>query len=258
MTAPVGAPGDGRSILRASFPVHTYEVDAFGTLEAPALSGYLQEVAGRHAEALGAGVEGLRARGLTWVLGRQRVELPLPVRLGDTLEIETWPAGVERLVALRNFVVRRGDGAEVARATTHWLVLDVATRRPVRPEEALDPRLRPLLPSLAPLARKLPAPAAWERERRFHVRYSDIDGNLHVTNASYVAWAIEAAPVELWRASRLASVEVHYVAEALHGDVVLSRMAATGPGAFAHAIVREEDGRELARLATTWTARDAG
>jgi acyl-ACP thioesterase len=250
--------GDGRSTLRASFPVHTYEVDAFGTLEVPAVSGYLQEVAGLHAAQLGVGLDVLRARGLTWVLGRQRIELPVAVQVGETLEIETWPAGVDRLVALRDFRLRRSDGVEVGRATTQWLVLDVATRRPVRPDEVLDARFaRPLLESVAPLARKLPAPERWDRERRFHVRYSDIDGNLHVTNASYVAWAIEAAPVELWRSSRLAAVEVHYVAEVLHGESILSRTSQTAPGAFAHAIVREADGRELARLASAWAPRSS-
>jgi acyl-ACP thioesterase len=247
-----------RVTRRASFPVHTYEVDAFGTLEVPALSGYLQEVAALHAAELGVGLEVLRARGLTWVLARQRIEVPRAVSLGDTLEIETWPAGLDRLAATRDFVVRRGDGAEAARATTQWYVLDLATRRPVRPAEVLDPRFpRELRPSVAPLAAgRLPAPAAWDLEKRFHVRYADIDVNLHVTNASYVTWAIEAAPVELWRAMRLASVEVHYVAEGLHGEPILSRLARTGEGTCVHAIVREGDGKELARLVTGWVRRE--
>jgi acyl-ACP thioesterase len=251
---------DARAVRRATFPVHTYEVDAFGALEVPALSGYLQELAGRHAAELGTGIEALRTKGLTWVLARQRIELPLPVMLGDTLEIETWPSGVERLAATREFVVRRGDGAEAGRATTQWLVLDLATRRPVRLEEVLDPRLRrERLPPVAPLAEgKLPLPAAWDVERRFPVRYADIDVNLHVTNASYVTWAIEAAPVELWRSARLAAVEVHHLAEGHHGGAILSRLARGRDGACAHSIVREEDGRELARLATRWTAREAG
>jgi acyl-ACP thioesterase len=246
-----------RVARRASFPVHTYEVDAFGTLEVPALSGYLQEVAGLHAGELGVGIDAMRAKGLTWVLARQRIELPLPVSLGDTLEIETWPSGLHRLAATREFLVRRGDGAEAARATTQWFVLDLATRGPVAPGGLLDPRYpRSPHPHVAPLAPgKVSVPAAWDLEKRFHVRYADIDVNLHVTNASYVTWAIEAAPVELWRASRLASVEVHYLAEGLHGHAVLSRLARTGERTYAHAIVREDDGRELARLATAWVAR---
>src|SRR5215208_6457993 len=114
---------------RQSFSVHTYEVDAFGTLSAAALSGYMQEVAGQHATALGVGLDTLMPKGLTWVLARQRIDIAAPIGLGERLEIETWPAGIDRLAAMRDFVVRRADGAEVARATTRWFVLDLATRR---------------------------------------------------------------------------------------------------------------------------------
>jgi hypothetical protein len=48
---------------------------------------------------------------------------------------------------------------------------------------------------------------------------------------------------------------VHYLAEGRHGHAILSRLARTGERAYAHSIVREEDGKELARLATAWTAR---
>jgi acyl-ACP thioesterase len=242
---------------RETFEVHTYEVDAFGTLAVAALSGFLQEAAGHHAAALGVGIDTLLARGLTWVLVRQRIESPVAIVLGDRVEVETWPAGIDRHVALREFVVRRADGAEVARATTQWLVLDVATRRPVRPAEVLDARFpRERTADLAPLAPRLPALLVWEREKRFHVRYGDIDLNLHVTNTSYVTWAQEAVPREVWREARLASVEVHYLAEVLYGSAVLSRLARAGDGRFAHAIVREEDGKELARLATAWAPRE--
>ncbi|HET7903742.1 MAG TPA: acyl-ACP thioesterase domain-containing protein, partial [Candidatus Eisenbacteria bacterium] len=110
---------------KENFGVHTYEVDAFGTLTLPALSGFMGEIAGAHASELGVGLETLMPKGLTWVLVRQRIENPVPVRLGETIEIETWPAGMDRLAALRDFVVRRADGTEVARATTQWFVLDL-------------------------------------------------------------------------------------------------------------------------------------
>jgi acyl-ACP thioesterase len=242
---------------RETFAVHTYEVDAFGVLAVPALSGYLSEVAGLHAAELGVGLDALMTRGLTWVLVRQRIENPVPVMLGDTIEIETWPAGIDRLAAIREFVVRRG-AEEVARATTHWFVLDLATRKPVRPAEVLDPRFpRDARPPAVPLSPgKLPELRAWDFQKRFHVRYSDIDVNLHVTNTSYVAWATEVIPRELWQSSRLASVEVQFIAETHHGAAILSRLAASGDGAFAHAIVREEDEKELARLVTAWAPRE--
>jgi acyl-ACP thioesterase len=244
--------------LRASFTVHTFEIDAFGTLEVPALSGFLGEMAGRHAAELGVGMEAMFARGVTWVLARQRIEVPGEVRLGDVVEVTTWPAGIERRVAVRDFLVRRG-GEEVARATTHWLVLDLATRRPRPPEGVVDPRLpRTLVPSVVRAPGRLPALAAWDEERRFTVRYSDIDVNLHVTHTSYLAWAVEAVPREVWQSARLAAVDASFLAECHHGSAVRSRLKRTGEGSFAHAIVREEDGKELARLASAWVGRGAG
>ena len=244
-------------VRKETFPVHGYEVDAFGLLAPAALSGYLSEIAGLHAKDLGVGIETLMARGLTWVLLRQRIENPVAVGLGETLEVETWPSGIDRLSALREFVVRRADGAEVARASTQWLVLDVATRKPVRPAEVLDPRFprEPTAPAVALVRGKLPELRAWEVQKRFHVRYADIDHNLHVTNTSYPVWAMEVVPRDVWQSSRLASIEVHYLAEGLYGSAILSRLARTGEGGYAHAIVREEDEKELARLVTTWVRR---
>jgi medium-chain acyl-[acyl-carrier-protein] hydrolase len=242
-----------------TFGVHTYEVDAFGTIAVAALSGYLQEVAGQHAAALGVGLDTLMPRGLTWVLARQRIENPVPIVLGDRLEIETWPAGIDRLAALRDFVVRRADGTAVAQATTQWFVLDLQTRRPVRPADVLDPRFarEPTPPVLGPAPGKLPELREWEAQKRFHVRYGDIDVNMHVTNTSYPTWAQEVVPREVFRAQRLAYLDVQFLAEAHYGSAILSRLASTGEGTFAHAIVREEDEKELARLATRWVPRTA-
>jgi medium-chain acyl-[acyl-carrier-protein] hydrolase len=237
----------------ARLDVHSYAIDASGALALPALAGYLQEVAGRHAVALGVGLDALRARGFTWMLARQRIEALAPVGLGDEVEVATWPSGVERLFVHREFTVTRG-GAEVARASTAWLVIDAAKRRPVRPDEVLDPALRPRLASLSPLAPALAAPAASAAARRFEVRYGDIDLNRHVNAASYVAWAIECAAPERFWSSRPCEVEVHHVAEAVHGDAVVARSEEQGD-AVLHALLRERDGKELARARTRWVAR---
>jgi medium-chain acyl-[acyl-carrier-protein] hydrolase len=246
--------------LRERYTVHTYEVDAFGQLAVPALTGFLAETAGRHATALGVGLDVLMAGGVTWVLVRQRVELVRPIRLHQEVLVETWPSGIDRLAALRDFVVRGADGAELARATSQWYVLDLATRRPRPPRTVLDPgrfRLDEAPRALRFQDGKLDALERWEAERRFEVRYADIDQNQHVNNGSYVSWALETVPREVWQSSRLAELEVQFRAEALLGDAVRSRLAVAGGGAFTHGIAREEDGRELARLVTRWVARDA-
>ena len=244
--------------LRSRFTVHTYEVDAFGQLAVPALTGFLAETAGHHATALGVGIDALVARGLTWVLVRQRIEILRAPRLHEELEVETWPSGVDRLAALRDFRVRGAEGAEVARAISQWYVLDLATRRPRPPLELLDhARFDIEVPHAVSFTDgKLPPLEHWEREKRFHIRYSDIDRNLHVNNGSYLSWAIEAMPREVWQATRVAALEVQYRAECTLGSAVLSRVVPADGGAYAHGIVREEDGKELARLRTRWVERE--
>ena len=241
--------------LTEPFEAHSYAVDAFGLLSAPALSGWLQEAAGRHADQLGVGVEALQALGLTWVLARQVVVVDRPVAFGECAEVVTWPSGADRLSALRDFEVRVAGEAR-ARAVTQWIVLDLATRKPVRPGSVLPPQFVEKMDHVLPLPSGRPAvPDPVEVERSFATRYRDIDRNLHVTNASYVEWACEAIPEASWSARRLRSFEAFFIAECRHGSRVLSRSAAAGDGVFVHSVVREGDQRELARLRTSWVER---
>lgn len=199
----------------------------------------------------------LRQQGVTWVLARQRLELDAPVRWGDTLTVETWPAGLDRLAALRDFRLCRG-GVEVGRALTTWFVLDLRTRRPARPDRLLPAHLHAQPPHVLPAAEPpvpAPAPDAPGVERRFQVRLADIDANEHVTNASYLAWILEAIDEPCWRGQRLAALDLQFLAECHLGARVLSRSALQPDGTRLHAVVREEDGKELARARTTWAPR---
>ena len=209
------------------FEAHSYAVDAFGLLSAPALSGWLQEAAGRHADQLGVGVEaapgpgphlgagppggGGRSAGRAW---------------GSGPRWSTWPSGADRLSALRDFEVRV-DG-EVAGPGG----------RPSGSSSTSPPgsRCAPGRSCRSSWSRRWttccrcrvgspghPDPA--EVERPFTTRYRDIDRNLHVTNASYVEWACEAVPEEIWRSGALRSFEAYFIAECLHGSRILSRSA---------------------------------
>jgi acyl-ACP thioesterase len=244
-------------LTRASFVVHSFDADAFGHLMPAALAGYLQEAAGRSADALGFGFADLNRQGLTWVLARQQVELDAPIRWGETLEVETWPSGLDRLAALRDFRLRK-DGEEIGRALTTWFALNLETRRPARPDQFLPKERHAQTPHLLPAGQPpLPGLNQPEIERRFQVRFADIDANLHVTNASYLAWALEAIDAEAWRGLRLGALDLQFLAECNHGSFVRSRSAPFGERARLHAIVREEDGKEVARARTTWVTREA-
>jgi acyl-CoA thioesterase FadM len=237
-----------------SFTVRYYETDPGRAVRPSTLLDYLQDAAAEHAGLLGVGMSQLHERGLTWVLSRLRLEAERYPGPGETVTVRTWPSTRDALTSFREFEVLDAAGAPAARATTSWVVIDLARRRPLRlagllPEYPLSGR-RAIEDAFAPL----PAGEGEALEERFTVRRSDLDVNRHVNNAVYVRWALDAAPPEIAETARLASLEASFRAEARAGDGVVVRCAPEpgAEGVLLHRLLREEDGRELTRLRTAW------
>lgn len=232
--------------------MHSFDSDAFGYLTAVALAGYLQEVAGQSADALGFGLLNLNRQGLTWVLVREQFVLNQPIRVGDTVEIETWPSGIDRWAALRDFRLSK-CGSEVGCALTSWFVLDIATRHPVRPKSILPELYHAQCAHVLPInADPVKTVEGASIQRRFQVRFSDIDANLHVTNSSYIAWVLETVNEAAWRELWLTALDIQFLAECRLGAQVQSCSVSDERGARTHSVFREQDAKELARAATVW------
>lgn len=237
------------------FTVRYYEVGPSRLVRPATLLDYLQDAAAEHASILRIGVQDLHHRELTWVLSRLHLTAGRYAGVGETVLVRTWPSTRGGLSSCREFEVVDQQGEIAARATTAWVVLDLVRRRPVRiadvlPDYPLEPR-RAIADDFPPL----PRPEHAEREVRFTVRQSDLDMNRHVNNAVYVGWALESAPAEVAETRRPVDLEVGFRAEARAGDTVLARCAreaGAASGGFLHEIVREKDGKELARLRVNW------
>lgn len=238
-----------------------HQLDPFGQISVASLGGFLQDAASQHVRALGLGIEALQQRGLTWVMTALKLEVLAAIGEGDRLTVETWSCGSDRLTLLRAYELRGPSRAVVARAMSHWLLLEGSRRRPVRPESVIDAALlAPSPPTLALRRERLSQLPQWDEERRIGVRYADIDMNLHANNSAYLSWLVESLPESIWRQQRLAAAEVQYLAECPLGSEVLSRSrprtaAVADQAAFEHEVIREPDGRELVRAVTGWAPR---
>ncbi len=245
-------------VWKGEFSVRLYETDGCGTLAVGSLCDYLQEAAGNHAGVFGVSVSQLMERNLTWVLARLRVRIERLPSAGERLEVHTWPSGVERLFALRDFRVLDDEGAVVASALSAWLVIDTATRRPVRIQSVFDPPdaavPRALDIGVEKLAEKTPKDGQVGRETAIVVRLADLDANEHVNNARIAEWIVEGAGPEAFRQSRIRALDIDFLAETRHGDTVISRAAAI-PGGYSHILFRPEDDREIARARSQWEPR---
>ena len=239
-----------------AFRVRAYEVDASGRASVPAVCNWLQEAAGNHATALGWGVDALHEKGLTWVLSRFHLRLAGRPTWREEVTVATWPAGVQRLYALREFRVSSG-GRELGVATTAWLLVNLSTLRPVRLPATLEEIARGMPGRVVDDGfEKLPELADPEFEVALDVRFADLDMNRHANNVSLIACALEPLPENLVLGRSLAELEIEFRAEALHGERMRAQaQRESGEGCtFLHRLVREGDGRETARARTVWTA----
>jgi acyl-ACP thioesterase len=242
------------SSYQVNVTIRPDEADRNGLCTMRTLCNLFQYAAFLNAEALDFGVNALGRGGKTWMLTRLLVTAEKPPRYGDTITVSTWPTGVEKLFALRDFRVTNGQGGVVALGTSSWCMVDVEARRIVRPEERLsvyssNPRaLGRTLGKIEPIRRPTPY------IKNLDVRFRDIDVNRHVNNVSFIEWMCETVPYDILSESFCRELEINFLKEAFYGNTVLS-FAAPLEGeerTFQHSLKRKDDEEDAARAFTKW------
>lgn len=233
-----------RIIWRGEYPVRRDEVDRQGILTLPALASYLQDAAAHHARELGFSVKDLSVQGLTWVLSRLHLRIERQPFWGERLRVETWPAGLQRLFALRDYQVFAADGQLAASAAGDWLLMHLESRRPARPPVSFRRLVKENHPRVLQGSDVgLEADFEASGERRLEVRPSDLDINRHVNHVRYLEWMLDSLEDAVWRPREF---EIEFRGEAFLGQTLQTRWAQGEGGRVLHSLRRESDGRLLA------------
>ena len=177
-----------------AFTVRSYEAGIANHVTLPTLCNYMQEAAGINADNLGWGIRTLQDEGLTWMLSRLKVSVTRYVPWGETVTVRTWPSGMKgRLIAKRCFQGFDEKGAELFRASSEWLYVDMAAQKIAKlPETFAD-----LVPAGTPdfelpdIGGKFAHLPSVEGSSDVLTRHSDLDFNDHVNNVHYVEWMLE-------------------------------------------------------------------
>lgn len=209
--------------------VRSYECAPDGKVTVAHVCNYLQEAASLNAEHLGFSKSNFEERGqdLTWVMTRMRLRLTRRPKWNEEVRVFTFPRPARRIVAWRDFILSDASGAEIGRASTEWMMIDLATRRPVAipvfVTECADQEREPVFSE--PLGFKLPPNAfAAEPAELFRpspsytitAAPSDIDLNGHVNNVRYITWLFDASGL----ADDALLLELAFKSEVLAGTTV--------------------------------------
>lgn len=211
------------------FQVRHHECGTDGLVKLHILFEYMQEAAARHAAHLGAGIEYLQSIGKLWVLSRIKVEILRYPAIGERLHVKTYPSGVEKAFASRQFTITDSNGAVIIRASSMWLLLDAQKYRPLNPLKSLDVPLPKNddqechFPMLDKIAR------AEETEEAFScdIRRSQIDVNRHLNNAFYAAFTDDAAGSDK---AKITELQLNFISAANLGDMLICRRKISSGG----------------------------
>ncbi len=201
-------------IYEENLTVGTWDCDRSDRLNIAGACNFWQEAAGRHAEALGVGTDAFKERGFAWILSRLSAELLRRPRRGERVLVRTWPRGLERLYALRDYEIHGEDKQVLGRGRSVWLVVDTLTFRPKRPETlGLSLPLNKGLDAMSEGGGSLVKRENLQPSGSRSALYSDIDYNGHVNNARYIQWIQDALPANDLEAASSMRVDINYLSE---------------------------------------------
>lgn len=248
------------------YAVRSYEPRPDGLAPVTAICNHLQDIASRHADALGFGYHDLETSGHAWLLARLHLRMDRLPGYGDSVLVRTWPSGNERLTATRDFLVidpGAGPDGVTGRGTSAWVAMNRRTHRPDPPAEVLDGRLIPDMErALVFPSKSVIRLADGEHETGITARRADVDINGHVNNVRYAEFCLEAVPEE-WEATRLCvGLDIQFRSESYAGDAYVSACAVAEPDAdgaqtLLHRLTRTADQREIVRMRSWWRPRPA-
>lgn len=225
------------------------------------IANFFQEAAGGHADILGIGMEAMFAAGRTWMLSRIDIAMEALPEEGDDVLVRTWPAGTDRIFALRYIEMLGAGGRRLGGALYSYLIVDIEKRRPIRPEKILGPAMKtdipPPYPDLSPGA--LTAPefdearrGGWTAAFAIQAGPRHIDHNGHVNNAHFIDWLCDAIPSNERGRGRVARIKADFAAEVKLGEnIEVFRAEGREPGEKYSILARS--GEVVARALTRWS-----
>ena len=263
---------DENGIGHDTMCVRSTDTDRFFKGKIPFFFSMLQEASAKHSTLQHCGIpEMVSTENKTWVIVRAKMTIERLPDWMENIEIETWPEEPYRLFAPRMVTGKGEDGSEIFTAVSHWVVIDIDRKRPIKPDEALkyfqipDKSVRYINPDIGRL--RIADDFKGFRLPDFvpQMNYYDTDTNGHINNVSYINWMTDAFPFSFQDSHRLSTIDCHWVKQTFDGDEIAvetyseneNPLDTDNPVFFTRIVKKEADGSltSVFEAETAWTRR---
>ncbi len=241
-------------IYRGNYTVGTYNIDSQRRLTIPALTQMMHEAAMQNVLDLKLSYWDLIPHKISWVIMRKRMEIFRHPMLGETITIETHPAGFEKLFTYRDFKVFDEKGECIAQASSTWLLMDTEKRKMTPIPSFIREFEMPDIPFLDHPIKKIPSITQADFQQKHQVGWFELDWNEHLNNIHYLQKMLNNLPLEVHKSKTLKRLDIIYKMECKYGDSLLveTQENLDDNPSFLHRIINSETGKEVALGRSFW------
>lgn len=208
-------------IFKKEFEIGMQDINRNKMIKNKYILNALEDVALRHSDSVGLGLNDILETGLTWMLLDWKVEILKRPKYGDKLEVHTWGRNMSRCYAHRDFEIYVNNERYVI-ATSKWLLFDINRKRPAKVTDELVEKYEPednkSVFSKVEIDKMCEA-EVYDNEYQYNVRKSDIDINGHIHNLNYLDIAYECFDENDYN-NELNNIRITYKKEIKFGDNV--------------------------------------
>lgn len=236
--------------------VRASDTDRFYKAGIPFFFSVCQEVGGLHAAKRGLSItEMMEKERRTWIIVRNRIVFDDIPSWGDSLEVITWPQEGFHLYCPRIIKAYNKDKKMIFSSMTHWVVMDIDRKRPIRPRE-IEAKI--CLPDKEKFYENPDIGKTIGYDDAIKIEtlpisypepeYYDIDYNRHINNVVYIRWMISGLSEDFLNTYRPMMVDVSWQSQTFAHDKVYVETAFTEKtdesASLVHRIMRKEEGKQ--------------
>lgn len=178
---------------------------------------------------LGNGLEKLIENKRAWLLNYWQIQFLKPMRIGDKIDISTWPYDFDKLFGYRNFCIQDENGEYTVKANSMWFLVNLETFRPMKLQEedvaayGMDSKL-----DMEYEDKRVKLPEEMLEIDRIKIHNYHIDTNGHVNNAWYIKIAMEYIEKD----KPVKQIRVEYKKSAVLNDEVIIKKSGNVIGMY--------------------------
>ena len=234
-----------------TFKIRCQEVDVNQHLKMSSLLMLMQETSMENALKLQISIWDDTMGNTSWVLLRKEASILKSVHLGDKVRVVTYPAGFDRILAYRDFIVYDEHDELVATASSTWTLMNLNTRKIERIPSDIFKVAYDGTPLDKP-ASKLALSKDLVENYNYEIKYGDLDWNGHVNNIVLTKLMIQATPVDILQYRRLDKYKIHIKAECLLRESIRVSTAQVSESEIHYQIMSLKDDRIIAMATSIW------